>query len=163
MNDRPRFSRETGLFRGIVGKVGIHRARWGSRPRDVLGPALRWVRELNFFDVSAFFVVFLAGCAELRLPVYSRDSVMIRYALLIVPLLVTSSAFSQMHAHSCGVDCSQRAPITADVQRPLDRAAMVSATHQRGGGASLEDGSLIDILVLYTPQATTFAGGQAEI
>ena len=152
-----------GLFRGIVGKLGIHRARWGWRPRDVLGPALRWVRELNFFDVSAFFVVFLAGCAEPRLPVYSRDSVMIRYALLIVPLLVASSAFAQMHAHSCGVDCSQRAPITADVQRPLDRAAMVSATHQRGGGASLEDGSLIDILVLYTPQATTFAGGQAEI
>ena len=88
---------------------------------------------------------------------------MIRYALLIVPLLVASSAFAQTHAHSCGVDCSQREPITSDVQRPLDRAAMASATHQRGRGASLEDGSLIDILVLYSPQATTFAGGQAEI
>lgn len=67
------------------------------------------------------------------------------------------------HTHACGVDCSQRAPMTGDALRPLDRAAMGIAAQQRGRGASLEDGSLIDILVLYTPQATALAGGQAQI
>lgn len=88
---------------------------------------------------------------------------MLRDILLTFPLLIVSTALAQQHTHSCGVDCTQRDPITSDLQRPLDRAAMTSAVQQRGGGASLEDGSLIDILVLYTPQATTFAGGQPQI
>jgi hypothetical protein len=83
--------------------------------------------------------------------------------LLTIPLLIASSTLAQPHAHTCGVDCTQREPTSLDSLRALDRAAMTSPIQQRGAGASLEDGSLIDILVLYTPQAMVFAGGQAQI
>ena len=84
-------------------------------------------------------------------------------ALLTIPFLIASATLAQPHTHTCGVDCTQREPTALDTSRPLDRAAMTSPIQQRGAGPSLEDGSLIDILVLYTPQATTFAGGQAQI
>ncbi|MCA9303523.1 MAG: hypothetical protein KC996_05320 [Phycisphaerales bacterium] len=83
--------------------------------------------------------------------------------LSLASVLVSTTALAQ-HAHdnSCGVNGENAIAETLQVMRPLDQAAgRLSDPSARG--ASLEDGSVIDILVLYTPAARTGAGGVAEI
>lgn len=82
----------------------------------------------------------------------------------LVPTLIlgNASAAGPEHHHACGVDCAQRAPAPLDNLRPLDRARPASAAFPRGG-ASLEDGSLIDMLVVYTPAAAAQNGGATGI
>ena len=72
---------------------------------------------------------------------------------------LAGSAFGQAHAPTCGLDCTDGIPEPLATPRPLDRAS--TTPHIRG--ASLEDGSLVDILVVYTPAAATAAGGTAAI
>jgi len=62
--------------------------------------------------------------------------------------------------HRCGVGSEQFDPPTIHRLRALDRPTTIPDT---GRGASLEDGSLIDILVVYTPAAATSIGGTAEM
>ncbi len=66
--------------------------------------------------------------------------------------------------HRCGVGSEQFDPAPIQHLRLMDRAMdrpTAMARDQRG--ASLEDGSLIDILVVYTPAAATNIGGTAEM
>ena len=72
--------------------------------------------------------------------------------------------FADHAEHRCGVACDQRAPEPLDMRRPLDRIAISRAGGFVGrGGAGLEDGSVVDILVVYSVQARDAAGGVAEI
>ncbi|MGV6814285.1 MAG: reprolysin-like metallopeptidase [Phycisphaerales bacterium] len=62
--------------------------------------------------------------------------------------------------HRCGVGSEQFEPAPIQRLRAMDRPTPI-ATGQRG--ASLEDGSLIDILLVYTPTAATNIGGTTEM
>ncbi len=62
---------------------------------------------------------------------------------------------------SCGVSCDQRVPPPLADVRPLDRAASRSDLLRGPGG--LEDGSTVDILVLYTTLAANANGGAVGI
>ena len=68
-------------------------------------------------------------------------------------------------AHFCGVGCDQSAPAPLPMHRALDRLAVVDSTshHAPRGGAGLEDGSVVDLLVVYSPQAADQNGGAAGI
>jgi len=69
--------------------------------------------------------------------------------------------------HACGVTCEQRVPPPVSVLRPLDRSILETRSLRGAAGGEgaggLEDGSVIDILVVYTPQATAGNGGQSGI
>lgn len=71
-------------------------------------------------------------------------------------------AHAQAPVSCCGVDCSERAVDLDAAARPLDRWASTHVSGARGSG-SLEDGSQIDLLVVYTTQAAAANGGAAGI
>lgn len=68
---------------------------------------------------------------------------------------------SAQHTHSCGVDCEQRVPPPLERTRVLDQSPAYAPGLRGPGG--LEDGSVVDLLVLYTPAAASVNGGQAGI
>jgi reprolysin-like metallo-peptidase family M12B len=72
------------------------------------------------------------------------------------------SAWSQTHAqtHACGLDCQNAIAEPLETTRPMDRIR--SVINQRGSN-SLEDGSEIDVLVVYTSAASVANGGTAGI
>jgi len=80
---------------------------------------------------------------------------------LLLSTLFTCTANAQ-HAHSfsCGTSADQLSPPPIKSIRSLDRPSAMPALEL---GASLEDGSLIDLLVVYTPNARTNSGGTAAI
>ncbi len=89
-----------------------------------------------------------------------------RYATRTIMIIAAAagSAFGQNHPHptSCGLDCIEGVPEPLSTVRPMDRIAATTAGLDRGVG-TLEDGSLIDILVVYTPAAAAAMGGTAGI
>jgi hypothetical protein len=77
-------------------------------------------------------------------------------------MLSTAPALAQhTHDNSCGVTPENAIAQTLHSIRPLDRSNAQPTPTTRG--TSLEDGSVIDILVLYTPAARDGAGGVPEI
>ena len=76
----------------------------------------------------------------------------------------TSQAAGQA-AHVCGVGCEQRDPAPLSTTRPLDRLAIgggPGGVGRRGAGG-LEDGTIVDLLVVYSPQAADQNGGASGI
>ncbi len=74
----------------------------------------------------------------------------------------TSLALAHDQGFQCGMDCDSRVPEPLKQIRPMDRAVGSSHSTNRGIGG-LENGSSIDILVVYTPAAASTNGGQAGI
>jgi len=82
-------------------------------------------------------------------------------AIQIVPVLAVSTSFAASHpGKTCGVSPDQLSPPPIKSIRPLDRPTVVPSSEL---GTSLEDGSLIDLLVVYTPNARTNIGGVAAM
>ncbi len=75
---------------------------------------------------------------------------------------LTGAALGQTHArtHACGLDCNSAIAEPLETKRPMDRIRPVAS--QRGNN-SLEDGSEIDVLVVYTSAASVANGGTAGI
>lgn len=85
------------------------------------------------------------------------------FAITSIAIAATSTtAFAHDEGFQCGMDCTQRVPDPLNQIRPMDRAQPIAHTLNRGIG-SLENGSSIDILVVYTPAAASANGGQAGI
>jgi len=82
---------------------------------------------------------------------------------VIGALLALSSplAIAEPHVCSCGTTSAQIAPPKPSVVRPLDRVS-ADAPFARLG-IPIEDGSRIDLLVVYTPASRAAAGGVAQI
>ncbi|MFK7759706.1 MAG: reprolysin-like metallopeptidase [Phycisphaerales bacterium] len=80
----------------------------------------------------------------------------------VAPLALIAGSASAQHAHSmsCGTTAEHSFVDSSSSTRPLDRAFQRPETFSRGAG-SLEDGSLIDIMVVYTPAAAMSLGGTA--
>jgi len=76
-------------------------------------------------------------------------------------LLTSPMAIAHDGSPSCGVTCEQRVPEPLEQFRTFDRVHS-SSSIQRGGGG-LEDGSTVDILVVYTGQAVTAQGSLATL
>ncbi len=76
-------------------------------------------------------------------------------------LMSGASVFAHDGALSCGMTCDQRAPEPLKQSRSMDRVRS-QALNQRGA-SGLEDGSTVDILVVYTPQAITAQGDLATL
>ena len=84
---------------------------------------------------------------------------MSRHAITSLALILTSTLAVAQHANTCATNADQMfLPPTNEV-RQLDRVFAHLPTAELG--TSLEDGSLIDILVVYTPAAATNIGGTA--
>jgi len=81
-------------------------------------------------------------------------------ALLITSLLFTPALAQHSHSFTCGTTKEQHSPPTINSTRPFDRSTSTPGIEL---GTSLEDGSLIDILVVYTPAAATNIGGTTEM
>jgi reprolysin-like metallo-peptidase family M12B len=84
---------------------------------------------------------------------------------LITILTLTASAgtaLGQTHArtHACGLDCTNAIAEPLTTTRAMDRIRTIANTR---GTNSLEDGSEIDVLVVYTPAASAGNGGTAGI
>ena len=77
-------------------------------------------------------------------------------------ILSMPASAQHVHGSSCGVNAENAIAQTLQTLRPLDQAGTIDQQITRGG-ASLEDGSVIDILVLYTPAARAAAGGVPEM
>jgi len=80
---------------------------------------------------------------------------------LTTAILSTPALAQHTHTNSCGVTPENAIAESLQTIRPLDQASRLDQTAR--GGASLEEGSVIDILVLYTPAARDGAGGVPEI
>jgi len=72
-----------------------------------------------------------------------------------IAALLLASTFTQAHegTPSCGMTCQQRVPEPLNQYRSIDRMQLPSQ-FQRGLGG-LEDGSTVDIMVVYTPEAVS--------
>ncbi|MBO6513576.1 MAG: hypothetical protein JJ974_06405, partial [Phycisphaerales bacterium] len=82
-------------------------------------------------------------------------------AFPLLPILTLSAlpaAAQHTHDHTCGTNADQSFIELNTTPRPLDRAFNAQQAFHRGAG-SLEDGSIIDIMVVYTPTAATNIGG----
>ncbi|MBZ0171090.1 MAG: hypothetical protein K8E66_01795, partial [Phycisphaerales bacterium] len=82
-------------------------------------------------------------------------------SIIIIFVCALTSEASAQHAHSCGLTCDQRVPPPLGSTRPLDRSPSMTGDLRGVGG--LEDGSVVDLLVLYTPAAASVNGGHAGI
>lgn len=86
------------------------------------------------------------------------------FATLSIGIFVTLSPAAETPTHepvhACGNTCDQF-PLPVSGLRPLDRVGFETRGLRGAGG--LEDGSVIDILVVYTPQASAGNGGQSGI
>jgi len=80
--------------------------------------------------------------------------------LTLTTLAGTSFGQTHMQNHACGLDCQNAIPEPLTHMRALDRVRSQSAGAR---GISLEDGSEIDVLVVYTPAASAGNGGTAGI
>lgn len=77
-------------------------------------------------------------------------------------MTIYTPALANPHAHSaCGTNCESAIPNPITHVRALDRIG-TPGTHARGSG-SLEDGSVVDLLVVYSPEAAAANGGQTGI
>lgn len=77
--------------------------------------------------------------------------------------LFISSPLAVAHdgSSTCGVTCAQRVPEPLKQFRTLDRVRSASSVQR--GMSGLEDGSTVDILVVYTAQAVTLQGSVANL
>lgn len=81
-----------------------------------------------------------------------------RYATPLLALATMPALAQHTHNFTCGTNADQSFVNLDTTPRPLDREFNAQQAFSRGSG-SLEDGSLIDILVVYTPAAATSLGG----
>jgi Metallo-peptidase family M12B Reprolysin-like len=75
---------------------------------------------------------------------------------------LATQSFAHDQGFQCGMDCDSRVPEPLKQIRPMDRASGSFQSTSRGIG-ELENGTSIDILVVYTPTAASTNGGQAGI
>ncbi len=84
------------------------------------------------------------------------------HAIVLTTLAITNPmAYAHDGDSSCGMTCAQRVPEPLKQTRVLDRVQ--GAQNLGRGVGGLEDGSTIDILVVYTPQAVTHQGSQVAL